>query len=103
MNGYAGQKSCVGKVQEITLTCYLSNKNFVGEIHDNRTRASVVLFAGVLKEWYVQPLLDPDYYTKITKETDEEWKKTHGGKNVSETIKEYLVTYLGEPITKMLR
>jgi len=58
---------------------------------------------GVLKEWYVQPLLDPDYYSNITKETDDKWKKTHGGKNVSETIKGYLVTYLGEPITQMLR
>jgi len=58
---------------------------------------------GVLSEWYVQPFLDPDYYTGITKETDDEWKKTHDGKNVSETIKEYLVTYLGAPITKMIR
>ncbi|XP_078369460.1 uncharacterized protein LOC144653347 isoform X2 [Oculina patagonica] len=59
--------------------------------------------SGVLQEWFVQPLLDPDYYSKITQDIDNEWKAKHGGKNVSETIKEYLVTYLGEPLNKLLR
>ena len=48
-------------------------------------------------------MLDPDYYSNITEETDNEWKKTHGGKNVRETIKKYLVTYLGEPLNQLLR
>ena len=59
--------------------------------------------AGVLKEWFVQPLLDPDYYSNITEETDNEWKKKHGGINVRESVKEYLVKYLGEPLQKLLR
>lgn len=61
------------------------------------------VIAGVLKSWFVKPLLEPDYYSNITEETDNEWKKTHGGKNVSETIKDYLVTYVGEPLSQLLR
>ncbi|KAL9986420.1 hypothetical protein ACROYT_G000567 [Oculina patagonica] len=58
---------------------------------------------GVLKAWFVKPFLDPGYYSNIRKETDDEWKAKHGGKNVSETVKEYLVTYLGEPLDQLLR
>ena len=58
--------------------------------------------AGVLKEWFVQPMLDNGFYSDLPKEIDDEWIGRHG-KNVSETIKEYLVTYLGEPINKLLR
>ena len=61
------------------------------------------VIAGVLKSWFVQPMLDPDYYSNITEATDNEWKGTHGGKNVSESIKDYLVTYIGEPLSKLLR
>lgn len=59
--------------------------------------------AGVLRAWFVQPLMNPDYYSNITENTDNKWKAAHGGKNVQETIKEYLVTYLGEPLEQMLR
>ncbi|KAL9986423.1 hypothetical protein ACROYT_G000570 [Oculina patagonica] len=58
---------------------------------------------GVLKARFVQPLLDPDFYTGITEEIDNEWKAKHSGKNISESIKEYLVTYLGEPLNQLLR
>ncbi|CAH3138463.1 unnamed protein product [Pocillopora meandrina] len=58
---------------------------------------------GVLNEWFVQPLLDPLYYSNITEETDKKWKAEHKGKSVSETVKEYLVKYLGEPLEQMLR
>ncbi len=61
-----------------------------------------MVVTGVLKEWFVQPMLDPDYYSEITEEIDNEWKAKHG-KNVSDTIKEYLVTYLGEPLDQLLR
>ena len=57
----------------------------------------------MLKEWFVQPLLDPDFYSGITEETDNMWKEKHGGKNVSETIKDDLLMYLGEPLNKLLR
>lgn len=57
---------------------------------------------GVLKEWFVQPMLDNGFYSGLTKEMDDEWKHKYGN-NVSETIKEYLVTFLGEPINKLLR
>ena len=61
------------------------------------------MLSGVLQEWFVAAMLDPDYYSNITEEIDNEWKNKHAGKNVSETIKEYLVTYLGKPIHQLLR
>lgn len=59
--------------------------------------------AGVLKAWFVKPILDPDFYSNITEKTETDWKAAHGGKNVSDSIKEYLVTYVGEPLEQMLR
>jgi len=59
--------------------------------------------AGVLQSWFVKRLLDSDFYSNITDEIDNEWKNTHGGKNVSDTIKDYLVTYIGEPLSQLLR
>ena len=59
--------------------------------------------SGVLKEGFVEPILDPDFYTNITAEVDNKWKQAHNGKDVKETIREYLVMYLGEPITQLLR
>ncbi|XP_029193183.2 uncharacterized protein LOC114959365 [Acropora millepora] len=58
---------------------------------------------GVLQEWYVAPLLNADFYANITVEMDNQWKSTHAGKDVKETIKEWLVKYIGEPINEMLR
>ena len=29
---------------------------------------------GVLKEWFVQPMLDNGFYSGLTKEMDDEWK-----------------------------
>ena len=57
----------------------------------------------MLKAWFVKPFLDPDFYSNITEETETAWKKDHPGKNVSESIKEYLVEYVGEPLEQMLR
>ncbi|XP_068693503.1 uncharacterized protein [Montipora foliosa] len=70
-----------------------------------RRYLNVSLFneTGVLQEWYVEPLLEKDFYSNITVEVDNQWKSSHEGKNVRETIKEWLVKYLGEPITQMLR
>ena len=50
----------------------------------------------------MEPLLDPEFYSNITKEVDEAWKEKHG-KNVSDTIKDYLLTYLGEPLHQLIR
>ena len=59
--------------------------------------------AGILKEWFVQPILDNDFYSNITEAVDNEWKAMNNGRNISETIKDYLVTYLGKPINKLIR
>ena len=48
------------------------------------------------------PLLDHEFYSNITEEVDEAWKETHG-KNVSDTVKDYLLTYLGEPLHQLIR
>lgn len=50
----------------------------------------------------MEPLLDHEFYSNITKEVDEAWKEKHG-KNVSDTVKDYLLTYLGEPLHQLIR
>lgn len=57
---------------------------------------------GIWKEWFVEPLLDHEFYSNITEEVDEAWKEKHG-KNVSDTVKDYLLTYLGEPLHQLIR
>lgn len=57
---------------------------------------------GIWKEWFAAPLMHPDFYSNITKEVDQTWKEEHG-KNVSDTVKEYLLTYLGEPLHRLIR
>ena len=49
------------------------------------------------------PLLDAYFYVNITEEMNDRWKRAHAGKNVRETIKDWLVKYIGEPINQMLR
>ena len=49
------------------------------------------------------PLLDADFYANTTEEVDNQWKNVHSGKNVSETIRDWLVKYIGKPINQMLR
>ena len=50
----------------------------------------------------MEPILDPEYYSNITKKVDDAWKKKHG-MNVSDTVKDYLLTYLGKPLHQLLR
>ncbi|KAJ7385378.1 hypothetical protein OS493_016459 [Desmophyllum pertusum] len=57
---------------------------------------------GIWKEWFAAPLLHPDFYSNITKQIDDTWKKDHG-RNVSDTVKEYLLTYLGKPLHQLIR
>ena len=73
------------------------------KVHVTPNQCSLSCYEGVLQEWYVEPLLEKDFYSNITVEVDNQWKSSHGGKNVRETIEEWLVKYLGEPITQMLR
>ena len=55
-----------------------------------------------LKEWFVKPILENDFYSALTTEVHDQWKEKNGT-NVSEIIEKYLVTYLGKPINKLLR
>ena len=59
-------------------------------------------FTGILQERFVEPMLAPSYYARLSKETKEEWLNTYG-KNVNESIQEFLVEYIGKPLEKFLR
>ena len=59
--------------------------------------------AGILQESFVQPLLDPNYYSGITKEIDDQWRANHNNMNVSGSVKGFLVNYLGKPLVQLLR
>ena len=57
---------------------------------------------GIWKEWFVEPMLHPDYYSNISKEANEEWKREQG-MNVNESVKNYLLEYLGKPLHQLIR
>lgn len=57
---------------------------------------------GIWKEWFVEPLLDSGFYSNITKGVDSDWEKEHG-MNVSDSVKEYLLTYVGKPLHQLIR
>ena len=59
--------------------------------------------AGVLEERYVKGVLNDDYFSSITEEMDTTWKAGHEGKSVKESLDDYLVEYMGKPITQLLR
>merc|ERR550519_3165732 len=58
---------------------------------------------GVWKEKYTQEMLSPAYYSDLTAAMKEEWKKSHGDKSVEESVKGYLLEYIGKPIAELLR
>ena len=47
--------------------------------------------------------LDDDYYSNITKDMNNKWKDDHNGKSVKQSLSDYLVEYVGEPMNKLLR
>ena len=58
---------------------------------------------GVLEEGYVKDIVDDKYFSKITEEMNATWQNEHGNKSVKESLKGYLVKYMGEPMHKLLR
>ena len=58
---------------------------------------------GIFKERFVEYFFDMQYYGNITKGMEDKWKSQHGGKNVSESMKEYLLEYLGKPLDGFLK
>ncbi|KAL9986426.1 hypothetical protein ACROYT_G000573 [Oculina patagonica] len=57
---------------------------------------------GVLEEGYVKDALDDAYYSNITDDMKNKWKKDHG-KTVKESLINYLVEYMGKPMSQLLR
>ena len=60
------------------------------------------MFEGVLQETFVQHLLWPGYYINLENKAKVEWLKTYG-KTVNESIREYLVEFIGKSLEKLLR
>ena len=60
-------------------------------------------FAGILEEKPIKNILNDEYFSSITDEMEMSWKSKHDGKSVNESLKEYLVEYVGKPITDLFR
>lgn len=58
--------------------------------------------SGILNEWYVDFMLYPRFLAKLNgTDTEAEWYATNG-QSVNESIRNYLVQYLGEPLYKFI-
>ena len=57
---------------------------------------------GVLKEPFVQKLLDPSFYEGLTKEMRDEWKK-RTGKTLESSMEEFLIQNVGAPMNGLFR
>jgi len=55
-----------------------------------------------LEEGYIKDIVDDNYFSSITEEMNTTWKDEHSGKSVKESLKEYLVEYMGKPMHKLL-
>ena len=64
---------------------------------------SLFPFAGILEEKPIKNILNDEYFSSITDEMEMSWKSKHDGKSVNESLKEYLVEYVGKPITDLFR
>jgi len=58
---------------------------------------------GVLEEEYVKDALKDEYYSDITDEMRNQWKKDHNGTTVNESLSDFLVEYMGKPMKQLLR
>ena len=60
------------------------------------------IFKGVLEEDYVNDIVDDNYFSSITEEMNTTWKNEHNGTSVKESLRDYLVEYMGKPMDKLL-
>lgn len=58
---------------------------------------------GILEEEPIKNILNDEYFSSITDEMEMSWRSKHDGKSVNESLKEYLVEYVGKPITDLFR
>lgn len=61
------------------------------------------LLTGVLEEKYVRSVLDDNYFSDITEEMNTTWKSNHNDTSVKQSFDEYLVKYMGQPMSTLLR
>lgn len=72
------------------------------KLQDPSMLTKMLAFLGIWKEWFVEPTFHPDFYNLIPEKVDQAWKEVHG-KTINETVKEYLLTYLGKPLHQLIR
>ena len=58
---------------------------------------------GVLEEKFVRDVVDDSYFSNITEEMNDTWKNEHGGKSVKQSLDDYLVENIGQPMSQLLR
>ena len=58
---------------------------------------------GVLDEKYVEDIVDDSYFVGISEEMNATWKRDNDGKSVKQSLKDYLVKYMGDPMQELLR
>ena len=63
----------------------------------------ILCVLGIFDEDYMAPFFSPSFLSKMNSPALEEWKQEHGGKSVQESIREFALTYLGKPISKLFR
>ena len=51
----------------------------------------------------MRSVLDDDYFSDITEEMNTTWKNNHNDKSVKQSFHEYLVKYMGQPMSTLLR
>lgn len=59
--------------------------------------------SGVLDEKYVEDIVDDSYFVGISEEMNATWKRDNDGKSVKQSLKDYLVKYMGDPMQELLR
>ncbi|XP_028411286.1 uncharacterized protein LOC114533865 [Dendronephthya gigantea] len=91
---YGARSGMVRSVEACLAGLDAIKERFINIAHRNAT--------GILQEWFVHLMLIPAYYEDLHEETKEKWFKTYG-KNVNESIKDFLVELIGKPLEEMLR
>ena len=51
----------------------------------------------------MRSVLDDNYFSDITEEMNTTWKNNHNDTSVKQSFDEYLVKYMGQPMSTLLR
>ena len=62
----------------------------------------MIFFPGIFNEAVTSTILAESFTAKITPEMNTTWYKTRG-ESVHTSLKRFLLVYLGEPLTRLIR